>query len=277
MPPFRETYAMQLRQLETLPMLPQLLWELEAAFQNPAAGALEIADLIEKDIGLTATLLKVSNSAFFRGSSEFISVREAVVRIGLHETRRLARAMLLVDALSAGDSGMDYGNFWRHSLLVAVAAAYLQEHAFEGSPLLSDEAYLAGLLHDLGKLILDQYFQLEHQQVIAHLDDHACGRDDAERAVLGADHGHIGAELLELWGLSDNIVEPVRWHHALDDAPEEWRTAARLLRTADKIIHERDAGEFQHESVPELSAHRVRELQAELDREETLLRIITSV
>lgn len=279
MPAFRESFAMQLRQLDKLPMLPQMLWELEAAFQNPVMGAIEIADLIEKDLSLTATLLKICNSAFFRGSAEFVTVRDAVVRIGLRETRRLTRTMLLVDALSSAETTMDYAEFWRHGLLVAVAAEYLQEHAFRESPLLPDEAYLAGLLHDIGKLVLDQYFEPENDRVSAYEDEHRCPRVDAERAVLGTDHGYVGAELLELWGLPVNMIEPVRWHHAVDGAPEQWRAAARVIQTADTVCHERGKVEPDPDAqdLPGLSPARAEALRTELDREEKLLLIITNV
>lgn len=274
---FRDSFAMQLRQLEKLPMLPQMLWELEAAFQNRAMGAVEIADLIEKDLSLTATLLKVSNSAVFRGSSEFLTVRDAVVRIGLEETRRLARTMLLVDALTSTNATMDYAEFWRHGLLVAVAASFLQEHAFKESPLLPDEAYLGGLLHDVGKLVLDQYFEPEFEQVRAHRRAQECTDAEAEDAVLGVDHGAIGAELLELWGLPENVIEPVRWHHALDEAPAEWRAPAQMIASADAVCRARLDGADAESVLVDLAGVHAGELSAELDREEKLLRIILNV
>jgi putative nucleotidyltransferase with HDIG domain len=280
MPAFRDSFALQLRQIEKLPTLPQMLWELEAAFQNPVMGVIEIADMIEKDLSLTATLLRVSNSAFFRGNAEFLTVRDAVIRVGLAETRRLARTMLLVDALSSTGTTMDYAEFWRHGLLVAVAAEFLQEHAFKESPLLPEEAYLAGLLHDVGKLILDQYFENEYQQILAYETEHGCARAEAEMAVLGTDHGYVGAELLELWGLPPNVSEPVRWHHAPAERTDEWRASADLIEQADRLCHTRtDLPVADNDDAPavDLSPALAAQLGQKLDQEEKLIRIITAV
>lgn len=234
---FRESFSALLTGISSLPTLPEVLWELEAAFHNPLMGLSEVADIIGEDASLTATVLKVSNSAHYRGRNEFVSIRDAVVRLGLSETRRLTKTALFVNAFAPGAKTLDYADFWRHSFLVGVAAKYVQDQVPRVSPLLSEEAYLSGLLHDVGKLVLDQHFETEFQQIRQVAADRACPDAEAERIVIDVDHGDVGAELLELWGLPDSVINAVRWHHATDQAPEDAKSSAQLIEWADYFVH----------------------------------------
>lgn len=177
----------------------------------PDAAVQQIEAALRQDPGLTANLLKLANSAYFGIPSRVGSVRQAVMLLGLKRVVQLVVAACAGAMLDADVPGYDLpaGELWRHSLAVSVAAKGLaRELKLEAA----DEIFTAGLLHDVGKLILGQFVQEEYariEQTLAQGMPFEC----AEAAVLGMDHAEIGAQVLAQWSLPENIVQAVRWHH----------------------------------------------------------------
>jgi len=236
---FPELYEDVFSSIDDLPTLPEILWELQGAIQNTQNGSLEIAIIIEKDPSLAVNVLRLANSAFFGAGEKFLSIKDAVTRVGLKEIERLARTVLVIDTFSNVAETMDHVLFWRHSLQVAAIAEFLADRNADHCTLIPEEAYTAGLLHDIGKLLLDQYFPEEFKKVRVYNDLIASTDAEAEQFVLGIDHGRVGAGLMEFWNLEENIVEAVRWHHAPDSAKAGQQADAELVRFADAIWHSR--------------------------------------
>lgn len=266
---FAEQYAEVFSSIDDLPTLPELLWELQGAIQNPLYGSHEIALIIEKDPSLAVNVLRLANSAYFGARETFLSIRDAVTRVGLKEIERLARTVLVIDTFKNVGTSMDHILFWKHSLQVATIAEFLAEGNPEQSTLLPEEAYTAGLLHDVGKLLLDQYFPEEFEKVRAYSKLHSGSDAEAERYVLGIDHGEVGAGLMELWSLEPNIIEAVHWHHTPDSADAGQQIDAETIRFADAIWHygQQDGipdAELDHPIFP-ISREQVDSLMAKLD------------
>ena len=233
-----------LSSIDSLPTLPAVLWEIQAALQNPRNGSSEIAMVIEQDASLTANILKLANSAYFNSSDRYLFIEEAVARIGLREIENMVSATFVIDLFTQIGEAADATDFCFHSLQVAEAANFLTERNPEGSPFLSSEAYIAGLLHDVGKLILREYFPDDFKRVSAYRTIVSCGDTEAERQTLGVDHGEIGALLLEFWNLDENLVEAVRWHHRVDSCGDDHRARAETLRYADSLCRLHQQGEL---------------------------------
>lgn len=272
---FQQSYASFLRVVDTLPTLSPLLWELQATLQNPLSNAVEIAGIIEKDPGLAANVLKVANSAAFGAPNRVFELPESVARLGNREIERVAANVLVLETFAAFDAHQSAGQFWKHSIRVANICRAVCEFHPAGSALMPSAAHVCGLLHDVGKILLGQYFSEECTQIQAHQNGTELSDAEAERAVLGVDHGEIGAELLELWNLPEELVRGVRFHHAIDTLPEDEQATPALVYFSDTIAHALDAEEFDATVLAgerfSLNAANFERLSKDLKAEEVLL------
>ena len=248
---FLNNLGAYLRTVDDLPTLPAVALDLEAALQNEAYGASEVAFIIEEDVSLSAVVLRAANSAYSASRGTIASVKEAVARLGFKEIERLTITISVIQAFPNQSGHLDYKEFWNHSLLVAFAARQIALAADTRVSFLEEEAHVSGLLHDVGVLILDQYFTEEFVAVATHMAGRGCTRAEAELAVLDTEHGEVGSYLLDIWNLPDDIVESVRWHHRVDEAPEEFKTQAQALAVADAIckIVENDESEEERAAI----------------------------
>ena len=215
---------------------PESLATLMAVMSDPTVSVEELEPIISCDTGLTAGLLRVCNSTYFSWSREIGTVREALVRVGNLTFARIAFVLCLEPALKNRLYGyrMEADDMWRHSLAVGYAASRLAA-AFE-LPTLRERAFTAGVLHDIGKLALDEVV-LEHRRgedetsrrAVEFVDRHL------ERRLVGLDHAEIGGALLESWWLPADLVAAVRCHHAPEHAGKHM-LLARLVYGANAIL-----------------------------------------
>jgi putative nucleotidyltransferase with HDIG domain len=204
------------RRINAFPAMPGVALDLLALAETPSATVPQIEGLLRRDPGLTANLLKLANSAYFGMPTKVGSVRQAVMLLGLKRLAQMVFAACISGMMDAGVPGYDLpaGELWRHSLAVSVAAKGLaRELKLEAA----DEIFTAGLLHDVGKLILGQFVQEEYLQIERALAQ-GLTFERAEAIVLGVDHAAIGAQVLAKWSLPENIVQAVRWHHTPEAA-----------------------------------------------------------
>jgi putative nucleotidyltransferase with HDIG domain len=199
---------------------------------DPDSTAAKIEELLRLDPGITANILKLTNSAYFGLSTRIASVRQAIVLLGWQRLGKLVVTSCVNAILDKPVPGYDLpsGELWRHSIAVSVAAELL---ASELGITAYDEAFTAALLHDLGKLVLGNYVKEDLQAIEA-----AAGEDVpfqvAERQILGTDHAEVGARLLETWSFPPSLVSAVRWHHD-PDAAEDTRTMVDLVHVANVL------------------------------------------
>lgn len=202
-------------QVRHLPSLPQSTVKLLTLLGDRRCDNHKIVQLVQRDLVLTAKLLRWCNSAFMGGSQEVTSVDEAVFRLG-HET--VVKAVM---ALNAGPAlrgelfgyDMEESALWRHSLGTAMAAELIVAAVFPGV-LDPATAFTAGLLHDFGKVVLNHVLTPEVQAELHSLiEDNTLSWTEAERDVLGTNHAEVGACLLTRWRIPEIIVDGVARHH----------------------------------------------------------------
>ena len=221
-----------IRQVQDLPSLPIAVTRVIQLTNDPKAGLSDVAHALASDQGLAARVLKLANSAYYGSSRRIGTVSEAVVILGMRTTRNLTLATSCQDMLEREVSGyfLPRGALWQHSLACAAAAQNLARRAhFRGT----EEAFVAGLLHDIGKVIMSAYLKAEFAQVLTRVAKGRSTFSDAEREALGFDHAEVGARLLEHWNLPPTLVTAVRYHHAPSKAPEN--PLAALVHVADTI------------------------------------------
>lgn len=197
--------------------------------EDPVVEADKIVPIIERDPGLTAGLLKLCNSPVYSFRRRIGSPREALVLVGNLTFARLCFALSLEPVLHQNLPGysLDLDTLWQHSLATAYGSAFLVKAIGLGS--LRDRAFTAGLLHDIGKLVLNKgLVQAGESEGDPTLDD--------ERRTTGFDHAEAGAGLLESWDLPQELVSAVRWHHDPMKADQNKRLALSI-HVSNKVTH----------------------------------------
>ncbi len=231
---FKEEIEARLNSIERLPALSPAVLAVQPLFQDASAGPADVAKVIESDPGLAGAILRLANSAYHgQRAGRIASVTQAVIRLGFQETARVVRDAGTMAAFHSLGKHLDHHDFWRHSLLAAMAARILAPHAAQPERLCVDEAYTAGLLHDVGLLALEEYFPIQMNHVHHLTSLHGAPQPDIEMEVLGMDHGAAGAILLRQWNLPEHLAQAIQWHHHPSSAPENARDFVSLIHLAD--------------------------------------------
>lgn len=218
-----------------LPTLPLLVTQVQKALANEMSGLRDIGEIIEKDPALTAKVLRVANSAAFSRGDPVTSIGVAVGRLGMGHVRSLCLAVGIVRAFGDSGSRLDHKRYWEHSAAVGMVAERLTDLSKRYAEVSGAEAYTAGLLHDVGLLILDQFFPEDFAGVQEEMDLDGCSRWRAEVARIGMDHGAVGGRILTRWQLPDAVRASVTWHHQPDGCPAEAEALARLVWAAEAL------------------------------------------
>jgi len=221
------------RQVRDLPALPTAVTQVLRLTEDPKAGAAEVARALASDQALAARSLKLANSAYYGVSRRVATISEAVVTLGMRTTRNFVLATGCQEVIDRPVPGyaLPAGALWRHSLTCASAArALAQKAGFRQS----EEAFVAGLLHDIGKVVLNTYCKDQFIRVLMRVAGGAVTYAEAEREILGFDHAEAGAALLERWNLPAPLVSAVRWHHQPLEAGGD-PTLPCLVHLADAI------------------------------------------
>jgi len=248
---FRDELTKKFSLLEDLPTLPSIIFELERMLHSDSASIQEIAVVVEEDPAIAASVLRVANSVVYFSSmyGRIVSLRDALVRLGLQEVQRLVSAAAIIKAFGNLGRHLDMKRFWQQSLRTAVCMRMIARSASGKVYIDEDEAYMAGLLHDIGLLILDQYFPDVYERLQADIAARARPRPEAEQAQLGLDHGQIGGCLLEQWNLPPELVEAVTWHNQPDQAGADARTLARAVRAAETVTDALESEDTSEETL----------------------------
>jgi two-component system, cell cycle response regulator len=225
-----------------LPSLPTIALEVIDLVQQKDVDIKQIAETISHDPALSGKILKTVNSSFYGQSQEISTISHALVILGLNSIKTLALGFSLVDNLASKPTkrdDFDHLNFWKRSLYTAVASRTIAE---KQRVVQKEEAFLAGLMQDLGHLAMAQVLDGEYSTIVLRA---SRGKDhkklkSLEDDELGTNHAEIGAELAKTWNLPELLVVPILFHEDPTNAPEHLTELSRLValgnRTADIFI-----------------------------------------
>ena len=209
-----------LRRLRDLPPMPQIVFKARQVIADPDSEMAELADLLESDQAIATKVLKLANSAYYGLSGKVSSIRHASSLLGYNALGQLismvGSASVLGKTLEGYD--LDSAGAWRHSLMAASASRIiaLRKHAD-----LEGDAFSAGLIHDVGKLVLDNYV-MDRKDEFTRIT--AGGRNSmlaAEQHLLGLDHADIGYEVCQHWSIPETISHAIRYHHNPSKSSED--------------------------------------------------------
>lgn len=213
---------------------------------RPDTDADDVVEVVEQDPVLSAKLLGVCNSAAFATSEPVASTKQAVLFLGYREVYRLIVAIGFGGPLARSLPGyaIQDGELWHHSLMTGlITQAVLQE---TGTKLFdSSVAYTAGLIHDIGKIVLGAVLDADTQsRLLERIEETGCSRLEAEREMLETDHSEVGAALLRQWQLPAPLVEAAANHHQPVTTPRAQLSA--VVHLADCVAHEAGAAPGWH-------------------------------
>ncbi len=228
---------------DDLPTLPAIVLQLHQTLDNPYAGAAHVARLLDQDPSLTSRLLRLANSASFgRAGAPITSVSSAVARMGLNQVRSTCVALAVVKGLGKGRARFDHLEFWSHSATVAGLAGSLWDMVGDTSVIKPQDAYLVGLLHDVGLLVIDQYFPDEFSSLLEERDDPDAPLGPLEEEHLGIDHGAVASLLIGRWSLPAFVGEAVFHHNHPATAPAEVARLSMVIAAAEAMCWQLDLG-----------------------------------
>jgi len=224
-----------------LPCLPEIVTRLTRAVEDPAMNAANIARIISDDPVVTAKVLRVVNSAYYArgvGAHEVSSVPHAVARMGFREVKNIVLTLSAFDLFESKNSAVNLKNFWCHSVLTAITTRYV--HNFSNDGHLADEGdldayFVAGLLHDIGILVLNQYFKPQLIEILNETKYSDRSLYDIEVGILGVDHAVVGGFVARSWNLPDKVCGAIENHHSPEKAPEAMVRIARVVNLADYL------------------------------------------
>ncbi len=221
-----------------LPVLPNIYTQLVSEMQSETASIQKIAGLIRQDVATTAKVLQMINSAFFGLSTRVENPLQAVNLLGLDTIRSLVlTAGVFSQFEDPGIPGTSLDSIYEHSLAVGAGARNFA-NAFGMNRKQAEDALTAGMLHDVGKLILMTNFQQEVRQIVKLMQAENLTLFAAESRVLGVTHCEVGAHLLSLWGLSDQILEAVALHDSPNQAACPTTNILAAVHLANAIDHD---------------------------------------
>ncbi len=197
--------------VEAFPGIPATAAKLLPLLDHPDSTASEIESILKYDPGLTANILKLTNSAYFGIPTKVSSIKQAIVLLGWKRLLQVVMTICMSPLMQKTIPGYDLpiGGLWRHSIAVSVAAEILVK-ALKIPDL--DEVFTAGLLHDIGKLILGSFVKKDLKQ-IENMVTKGITFDVAESMVLGTNHAEVGGQILHKWLFPAELVNAVQWHH----------------------------------------------------------------
>lgn len=227
--------------MEHLPSVPSLYSEIVDKMHDPDATLDDIGIIIAKDIGMTAKILKLVNSAFFGLRRQVSSPAEAVAYLGLDTIKSLVLSMHAFsqfEAVKAG--GFSIARLWDHSMQTAAAAKRLTQLELNDRKLM-DEAFVSGLLHDAGKTALAFNFPDQYGEILERAAADDAGLLRVEQETFGANHADVGGYLLGLWGLPTPVVEAIALHHNPSLSGGTTFSPLTAVHVANVLVHARES------------------------------------
>ena len=227
-----------------------VLEEIENLLESPECSLVTIGEAIEKEPDLTARLLRLANSSFYGFSSRLSTVTEAISLIGIQQVQDLIMASSIIAQFSGvEDEFVSMESFWQHSLACGTCSRLL---AMEKRLPKADKFFVAGLLHDMGRLVLYSRAPQETKQVFALYQSERLLLHEAEKRVLGFDHQQIASAVMQQWKFPANLIQAVACHHHPESA-ESARQEASVVHLADHLVNALQLGSSGERNIPPLS------------------------
>ncbi len=223
-----------IKRVEDLPALPTVVSEIMELTEDPDSTIQDIEDSIMKDQSLTTRVLRLANSAYYGYPRRISTIKEASVLLGFQAIRSIALTASVNGLLmkEVPGYGLEENQLWRQSQSCAIISRYIAKKVRFAKV---DQAYVAGLLRDIGKIIVSHYLTDSFKQIMDLVKNENMSFLEAEESVLGFHHGQVGAEVAKKWNLPEDLVEAIAYHHNPEKATINPKLTA-IIHMADAIV-----------------------------------------
>jgi putative nucleotidyltransferase with HDIG domain len=228
-----------LTRIDSLPSMPSIYFEITEELQSNDASIQNVGKIISKDVALTSKILQLVNSAYFSLPRHISSPEHAAVLLGLNIIKSLVLVSHVFKSFDKLDMPKNYLQLlWSHNILTAkLAKAIAKEESIDRKVV--DNSFIAGLLHDCGKLILASNFPEQYREIIVESDENNRAIWSVEEDILGITHAEVGAYLMELWGLPSPIIEALAFHHDPSIYGDSCFSPLTAVHIANAMAHEK--------------------------------------
>ena len=208
---------------------------------DPAASSADLIQLIQVDPPLAAKILRVANSSYYATSKTISDIQQALIWVGFDTIKEIILTQKMSELYHGGTPVCGYSRLllWRHSLAVALLAKTIYRREFGEK---GNNAYAAGLIHDIGVIVEDQLLHQGFLQLMQVLEERPQALTDGETSCFGYDHGLVGKGLAENWNFPAELIEGIGFHHNPEGAGEEHRLFVKTIFIADYLMFEQGYG-----------------------------------
>ena len=225
-------------QIESLPTLPALYKEVMDELQSGDPSIKRIGAIISKDVAMTAKILQLVNSAFFGLPRRISNPADACSLLGIETIEALVLSIQIFSQLRGGDFFEKYiEKVYDHSMATGLIARALAQKEVKDKSV-SDDAFMSGLLHDVGKIVFVSCFPEDYREVLQIVEKEKSPLREVEKSIFGTMHAEVGAFLMGLWGMSDRIVEVLAFHHTPGHCPVLGFSPLTAVHAANALEHE---------------------------------------
>jgi HD-like signal output (HDOD) protein len=202
----------KLDQIENLPTLPVIVQQVQKLIENPNSNMSQIALIITRDQSIAARVIRLVNSAFYGLGNKISSIQQAIMLLGLNTVKNLVIGVSVVKTFEGVHNAtlFDREKFWLHSFACATGARLIAKKLDRIEP---EDFFMAGLLHDIGILVLDQFFHEEFIRVVQQTVRTKMELTEVEKSVIGVTHCEIGEFMAAKWRVPEYLAIAIRHHH----------------------------------------------------------------
>jgi putative nucleotidyltransferase with HDIG domain len=252
----------QIDRIRELPSLPAIVLKVNQMLQDMGTTSDQLSRAIETDQAMAAKILKLVNSSFYGFKSTISSINTAVTILGFNTIQHAVVSLSVMKSFARIKNlkRLDIRDFWQHSLAVAIISKYLADHV---AKTLSSDCFTAGLLHDIGKLILAEYFPDHFEKVWLTTVESDISFVDAEKMENIVNHAEIGAYLAEKWLLPQPLADAIRQHHSAFSTDQRTSTIIGIADFLANTCHPEPEGQIElPPGIPDAPAFLQPQLQA---------------
>jgi putative nucleotidyltransferase with HDIG domain len=230
-----QSFLKRLDSIPDLPTLPNIVIQVNKMLQDYDSSIKKLGTIIEKDQAMVAKILRLVNSTFYGFRSKIKNIPHAIIILGFNTIRNAIVSVSIIKTFSGKDicEGFKIEDFWKHSIAVAVTSRYLSEQSRLDSP---DDCFVSGLLHDIGKVVLSQYFTDLFALVWKSVTEDNLSFYEAEKKLLPVTHTQIGGHLTKKWQFPVSLTDSITYHHQVRNTVSNINQLL-IIHTADIIAN----------------------------------------
>lgn len=238
----RQKTETALNGIRSLPLIPKVVFNVTKLLSDPSVSTNILAGEIGKDQGLTTKVLSIANSPLYGLQRKVTSLEFAIIVLGFKEMSDIVTAVSLTDAIKVtSDKFFNQNDFWIHSLVVGTAAKHISHHL--GHYDIGSDAFVAGVLHDIGIQILYKFFNTQFRQVATLVNDKSYKFEDAEKEIFGLTHQNVGKFLADKWNLPEILGDVLQHHHKPSES-NKTKVIPSIVHLADYMTQTFQVGNF---------------------------------